>query len=228
MFFIDKILVFLNWVRTAFPSRNDFGKCGTKVLIDYPLTIEKPNNVFIGNYVYLRDGVRILNADYEEVTIKDYCVISSNVTISPNSHVSTVGVPQTILGSSHVNDKSGNLTIEEDCWIGTGATLLYGANLGRGCIVGAGAVVTKPVPPYAVVAGCPAKIISVKFSSEQILEHERSLYPKDKRLTSVQIQSLFSDYFEGLKIYGKSSDMTSKDKMKLKLTMDKWGYEPNK
>lgn len=51
------------------------------------------------------------------------------------------------------------IVIEDKMWIGIGATILPGVRLGRGCIVGAGSVVTKDVPPMTIVAGNPAKTI---------------------------------------------------------------------
>lgn len=63
--------------------------------------------------------------------------------------------------------------IEEDVWIGFGAIILAGAHLGRGCVVGAGTIVNKEVPPYSIVVGPTAKIIKKKFTIEQILEHEK-------------------------------------------------------
>lgn len=58
--------------------------------------------------------------------------------------------------------------IGNDVWIGTAARLLNGVTIGDGAIVGAGSLVTKDVPPYAIVAGVPAKIIRYRFTVEQI------------------------------------------------------------
>ena len=58
--------------------------------------------------------------------------------------------------------------IEDDVWIGCNATILQGVKIGTGAIVAAGAVVTKDVPPYAIVGGVPAKIIKYRFTEEQI------------------------------------------------------------
>jgi acetyltransferase-like isoleucine patch superfamily enzyme len=50
---------------------------------------------------------------------------------------------------------------------------MAGVTIGNGAIVAAGSVVTKDVPPYAVVGGCPAKFIKMRFDKEQIAEHEK-------------------------------------------------------
>ena len=60
-------------------------------------------------------------------------------------------------------------------WVGCNAVILKGVRVGRGAVVGAGAVVTKDVPPYAIVGGNPGKVIRFRFTEEQIQEHERIL-----------------------------------------------------
>ena len=62
----------------------------------------------------------------------------------------------------------GSVIIENDVWIGIDATILSGITLGNGCVVGAGSVVTKSVPPYAVVAGNPARIVKYRFDQATI------------------------------------------------------------
>lgn len=51
------------------------------------------------------------------------------------------------------------IVVEDDCWIGANSTILDGVRIGQGCVVAAGSVVTKSIPPYSIVAGVPAKII---------------------------------------------------------------------
>lgn len=58
--------------------------------------------------------------------------------------------------------------IGNDVWVGRNAIIIAGVKIGNGAIIGAGAVVTKDVPDYAVVAGNPAKIIKYRYSAEQI------------------------------------------------------------
>lgn len=55
--------------------------------------------------------------------------------------------------------RRGGITVEDDVWIGVGATVLDGVTIGRGAVVGAGAVVTGDVEPFAIVAGVPARVI---------------------------------------------------------------------
>ncbi len=67
------------------------------------------------------------------------------------------------------------IIVEDDVWIGHGVIILSPATIGRGSIVAAGSVVTRDVPRYAIVGGTPAKVIRMRFTAEQIAEHERLL-----------------------------------------------------
>ncbi len=58
--------------------------------------------------------------------------------------------------------------IGNDVWIGAGAALLEGISIGDGAVIGAGALVTKDVPPYALVGGVPAKVLRYRFKEEEI------------------------------------------------------------
>ena len=73
--------------------------------------------------------------------------------------------------------------IEDDVWAGANVTILKGVTIGRGSILAAGAVVTKSCPPYSIIGGVPAKILKYRLTIEEILEHERILYPEGKRLS---------------------------------------------
>lgn len=64
------------------------------------------------------------------------------------------------------------VVIEDGCWIGANVTILKGVTIGRGSVVAAGAVVTKSCAPYSIIGGVPAKLIKMRFTPEQIEEHE--------------------------------------------------------
>ena len=199
--FIKIIRRTYNWVKIHF-EKERFGYIGSNSIIEYPIHIESPKDVYLYENARTRGNLRIINAPGEKVIIEKYSVIAGNVTICTNSHRPTVGVPQFLLGASHINDKSADVIIEEDVWIGTNATIMPGVTLGRGSIVAAGAIVTKSVPPYALVAGIPAKIISKKFFLEDILQHERLLYPEKERFSKEYLQEIFNRHYQDKNVYG--------------------------
>lgn len=63
---------------------------------------------------------------------------------------------------------AGDTVIGDGCWIGSRAMIMQGVTLGEGAVVATGAVVTKDVPPYAVVGGVPAQIIKYRFTAAEI------------------------------------------------------------
>jgi serine acetyltransferase len=62
----------------------------------------------------------------------------------------------------------GDITIENDVWIGAKSTIMSGVKIGNGAVIGATATVTKDVPPYAIVVGNPGKIVKYRFTEKQI------------------------------------------------------------
>jgi len=62
----------------------------------------------------------------------------------------------------------GNIIIENDVWIGAKSTIMSGVKISNGSIIAAGSTVTKDVPPYAIIAGNPGKIVKYRFTEEQI------------------------------------------------------------
>lgn len=207
-----------------FTTRKDLASAGCNANIQKPCYITSPQAIHMEENTVIRIGSTILNNSNEHIYIKKYTVISVNCTIVTNNHKSTVGIPQCLLGASHVNDVSKDLTIAEDVFIGANVTILSGADIGRGCIVGAGSVVTKPIPPYAIIAGAPAKIIGVKFSIEQILKHEDILYPLEERMTREQLEILFEKYYNGLNTYGVETVLTENDVDHLQWAMKKRNF----
>lgn len=209
--FIKKIRYFLGWFKTSFPVKDEFGKCGKNTIIHYPVRIYSKQSVYIDDNVKLSAGLNILNSPREKVIIKKYSVLAANCTIAPNSHRSTVSIPQFLLGESHVHDHSTNVIIEEDVWLGTGVIVLSGVRIGRGTVVGAGSIVTKSFPPYSVIVGTPARIVKKKFSVEGILAHEKKLYPECDRIPEEQLLQNERQFFCGLPEYGTDEELTKEE-----------------
>lgn len=79
------------------------------------------------------------------------------------------------------------VTLEDDVWTGANITILKGVTIGRGSVVAAGAVVNKSCPPYSIIGGVPAKVLKFRFSIDEVIEHERILYPEEKRFTKAEL-----------------------------------------
>lgn len=203
---------FLNWCFNSFNIKYKLRQCGKNSIIENPCRIESPRSVIIEENVNIRFGFSIINARNENVIIKRNTTIAPNVTIVTNNHVPTIGIPIFLLTSSHINDKSTDIVIEEDVWIGTNVTILAGASLGRGAIVGANALVTKRIPPYAVVTGIPARIVATRFSKEQIIMHEKLLYNQKDRLSDEYLDRLFAIEYLNLHSIGSSNVISEKEK----------------
>lgn len=193
-------------------KQKHYKKTGTNVILCPPLFLP-PERITLESNTRIQSGVRIICSPKQDVLIKEYAIISSGTIIIPGNHTSTIGVPQN-LSYLGINDVNGTLVIGEDTWIGANSVLLYKAQIGRGAIVAGGATVSKEVPPYAVVGGIPAKIIAVRFTVEQILEHEKQLYKPSDRLSEEYLKELFAKHYEGLNIIG-VSNITDADISKL-------------
>ena len=108
------------------------------------------------------------------VSIGNYCSIASGVVLAACSEhaidtISTYPYKVKVLGIEKTEALSkGDIIIDDDVWIGQNAIILSGVHIGQGAIVAAGAIVTKDVPPYAIVAGNPAKILKYRFKSDMI------------------------------------------------------------
>lgn len=192
-------------VRFIAPKRRGtFGRFGSTTLLKTPAVITCPQNVFLSDDVHIREGLQIINYT-GKVVIKKFVGIAPDCTIVTGNHCPTVGVPHFLGGPCHINDNEKGVTIDEGVWIGTRVTLLAGAHVGRGAVIGACSLVNKDIPPYAVAVGSPAKVIASVFTLEQILEHERLLYPEEERFPREYLEELFATHYAGRKAIGKST-----------------------
>lgn len=107
----------------------------------------------IGKKVYI--GERVIIVD--KLSDKNNLEIGDRVSIAPGSIFVTSSDPNFSRISPYVKTVNGRIVIEDDVWIGAGAIILPDIKIGEGAVVGAGAVVTKSIEPYTIVAGVPAK-----------------------------------------------------------------------
>jgi len=148
--------------------------------------------VILGNYSKIIDGVELhgnieigknttingpntdLRCMLNKITIGNFCSIARNVTFQEYNHnhqkLTMYMVRKNLEGKPFKEDviSKGPIVVEHDVWIGTHCVVLSGVKIGTGAIVAANSVVSANVPPYAIVAGSPAKIIKYRFSENTI------------------------------------------------------------
>lgn len=149
--------------------------------------------VTYGRNVHVQSSTRIWSPHKlirmgNDVGIGPYCEIETDLIIGNSVMVAGfVGflgrdahspyIPGLTMFESPRGDKY-RIVIEDDVWIGFGAIILSGVSIGRGSIVAAGAIVTKDIPRYSIVAAEPARVVRQRFSPLQISEHEEELRRK--------------------------------------------------
>jgi acetyltransferase-like isoleucine patch superfamily enzyme len=157
---------------------SDFSYLGEGVVFETGVLAFHPENIEIGHHVYIGHNT-ILKAYYKHkmiigdgTWIGQQCffhsagniVIGKNVGIGPSVKIITSfhreeGRRKPIL---HSQLEFAPVTVHDDCDIGVGTIILPGVTIGCGAQIGAGAVVSKNLPPYAVAAGVPARIIRMR------------------------------------------------------------------
>lgn len=114
----------------------------------------------IGERTHFNPGIRIVN-DYPDDKL---LIIGKDVSIAPGVIFICNSGPNPDSPLSTKNEyvknkliKAQEIVIEDDAWIGAGAIILPGVRIGRGAVIGAGAVVTRDIPEYSIAVGVPAK-----------------------------------------------------------------------
>jgi len=174
----------------------------------------------IGEYSYICETTNIGSAK-----IGKFCSIARNVSIGVGSHPMNFLTTSPFIYSRKKVTQMGNILVDEkdfvtnkttlpkvspaiignDVYIGEKATILLGVKVGDGAVIGANAVVTKDVPPYAIVAGIPAKVIRYRFEQDVIDKLEKLQwwdYPKE-----FIVKLPFHDINECIKILEEHKDM---------------------
>ena len=135
-------------------------------------TVIKNNSVVfncsIGDHCYVNYSTFLFNTE-----IRNYSSVGLNSVVGANEHViygatTCVNLYDDKLFKQMHEENLNNTIIEEDAWVSANSFVKKGVRVGIGAVVAAGAVVTKDVPPYAIVGGVPAKILKYRFDEETI------------------------------------------------------------
>lgn len=143
-------------------------------------------NMSIGDYSSIPKG-SVFYCTEAPLTIGNKVIFGPNPTIITGDH--RIDVIGKFIIDSHekLPENDAPVVIEDDVWTGANITILKGVTIGRGTVVAAGAIVTKSCPPYSIIGGVPAKMLKYRFSIDEILEHEKKLYPENERYTKEQL-----------------------------------------
>jgi maltose O-acetyltransferase len=142
-----------------------FAECGINVNVEHGAEIGTGRHTSIGDH----SGIGI-NCVVRRAVIGKYVMMGPDVVFIDSNHgFQDTDVPMQLQPRL---PPVTPITIGDDVWIGTRAILLPGVTVGRGAIIGAGAVVTRDVPEYAIVAGNPARVIRYRKSPPQPAESD--------------------------------------------------------
>ena len=162
--------------------------------------VYNPRNLFMEENTNINKGALIMNGRAKFV-MKKWAGAAFGLTVITGNHMSILGkhlkmitdVEKDELDTFHEYDK--DVIVGEDVWLAANVTLLSGVNIGRGCIVGSGSVIRVSTPPYSIVIGNPAKVVGFVFTPEEIIEHEKRLYPQSERLPLELLQKNYDKFF---------------------------------
>lgn len=133
-----------------------FGRSLSDVRILTPFICDFGNRVTFGKGVFINHSA-ILSAS-------GGIVFEDGVMVAPGVRIATINHD---MNERHTRYTYGRVLIKKNAWIGMNVTICPGVTIGAYAVVGAGAVVTKDVPDYAVVSGVPAKVIRYQDPAEQ-------------------------------------------------------------
>lgn len=151
----------------------------------------------IGNYTTINGPNTELRCALNKISIGNFCSIARNVTFQEYNHnykmLTTYMVRLNIENKKFEDDivSKGAITIEHDVWIGTECVILSGVTIGTGAVIAANSVVVTNIPPYAIAAGSPAKVIKFRFNKETVSE---LLESKWWNLKQSEIVSYFNEF----------------------------------
>jgi acetyltransferase-like isoleucine patch superfamily enzyme len=170
--------------------------------------------ITVGDYTYeVNNNTVLLFKKNDSVVIGKFCSIAAGVRIIASGEhnykaISTFPFYAHYLKKNVEKDTltKGNVIIGNDVWIGANAVILSGVTIGDGAVIGAGSIVTKDVPPYAIVFGVPAKLTKYRFNQD-IIDGLLKIrwWDWDEEFLTTNIDDMYDNIELFIKKYNKSS-----------------------
>ena len=148
----------------------------------------------------LEPGALILNV-HAKFVMGRHSGAGPNLTVIAGNHMSIVGKYLMKVTDADKKDldpegkQDQDVVLEDDVWLGANVVLLNGVKIGRGAVIAAGTVCRSKIPPYAIVAGNPAKVVGFRFTPDQVVEHESVLYSESERLSRSVLDKNYKKYY---------------------------------
>lgn len=193
------------WLYKIYKGR-ELNNLKNKIADKYPnndlIPIKRFNlsTISVGNYSYGELNITTFG-NKARLIIGNYVSIAQNVSFILDAehymnHISTYPFKVKMIKTETVESfAKGDIVIDDDVWIGYGATILSGVHIGQGSVIAAGAVVNKDVEPYALVGGVPGKVIKYRFEKSVI---DFLLTLDYKALTEEMIRSHINDLYKAI------------------------------
>ncbi len=130
------------------------------------------SNVYLGNNVFIPAGATFLSSN-AKIHIGDNVMFGPNVMIATGNHRTDVVGSYMIDVKEKRPEDDQDVVIENDVWVGMNAIILKGVHIGEGSIIGAGAIITKDIPPFSIVTNAGGMKIRERFTPDQIALHHQ-------------------------------------------------------
>ncbi len=150
--------IVLGQINAFTEPRTRLARCGKRTYFNRRCSIEYPEQISVGEAVIFGAENRLWASPGAMLIVEDEALIGPNVTIVTSNH----GTADRNLPIQDQPWLEADVVLGRRCWIGANVVILPGVTIGEGAVVAAGAVVTTSVPPFAIVAGVPARLIKYR------------------------------------------------------------------
>lgn len=179
-------------------DHSKFGNIGKNVRLDAPIYWRNTDNIFLEDNTHISRNSEFIigNGKDGKFIMKANSGAAPGLVVITNGHSVKPPLEMSRYESAvkEIGDINKSIIVEEEVWIGANVILLPGVTVGRGAIIGAGSIVTKSIPPYAIATGNPCKFRRFKYNLEEILEHEKFVFPPEKRITKENLEEIITSY----------------------------------